>query len=504
MNKAVIFTHVPITEAEAAASNNPIGEKKIIDKVLPYFKAYIKCKNVGLVYVYVDVGTRMILKKLSYLNYNKNVIKFPLMQLESEVRTRNCLKIAVDRAVNSNHNMLDGTPRFVIIGLPHLLSLFNSLININPKLIQHLAGSRGDLTYDSPKFVEAVIRLVRGQHADLNRNPIFRFDLDVKVNEKGINELLKSAFKAMRDVQQLVHFFSGKYQTYKKRRDDVNDFAVRTHWLVDPKTMRLSPLGYQFMRDLGEIGATQLPTTDDHPVSSFMSAYMKKNHLVSANRDSLQVISGAGLFMTYAAIQQLPPFMDFDKATMWVDDHLKRRLHEATGRLDAASIEQNRNACFKQNRHPLPKGITNQDIEWAKNDYLFRLFRGCLVHSLIMKTDGTPGLMADAIRTIITNGLNTVHQLNLLTHGNLQKDLRSELKKTAIKVKTIWGSASYGSSLLSGWASALTLVKINKICSETLQDVMAYVELVCKWRSYVRAIELLEPRNAHWLFKKVK
>ena len=56
--KAVIFTHIPITWDEAETYGNAEAVLNRINKHVPSFKAYLKCKNIGLVYVYVDLGLR--------------------------------------------------------------------------------------------------------------------------------------------------------------------------------------------------------------------------------------------------------------------------------------------------------------------------------------------------------------------------------------------------------------------------------------------------------------
>ncbi len=81
--------------------------------------------------------------------------------------------------------------------------------------------------------------------------------------------------------------------------------------------------------------------------------------------------------MTKNAIEVLPPFMSFQNLTIWVDDHLKRRLHEALGQMSKKNLEHINDALFHQDRHPEGiKKIANQDIDGKKmlNDYFDRLF----------------------------------------------------------------------------------------------------------------------------------
>jgi hypothetical protein len=501
--KAVIFTHIAVKREQAEATSRAKGAFRLMERVKPYFKAYLKCRNVGLVYVYVDVGTRMTLRRLSDLDFETGHIRFSMTALESEVRTRNCFKMSTDLAI---HELLNDpsiefdrsqAPRFQFVGLPHLLSLFNALFLIDPGLILDLAGEQGQLTYDSPKFVEAVIRLVRGVHPIHSRYPIFRFDEDVEVNEQGITELLSAATLAMNTDLFPYDFFSGKYGRADGTPDPVNDYAVRVHWLVDRKSGRFSDKGYHFLRDLGEFGPTQLPTS--RPMSDHMRKFVQDRHRgKSANRESPQVISGAGLFMSRSAICMLPPFMNFNNATTWVDDHLKRRLHEAVGHLTEASLEQVPEACFLQNRHPQPVGIRDEDVEWARKEYFKRVLRGCLIHSLIMRPDGNPGLLSETVKEMLDRGLDKVSD-----EASLQSDLVVAVRATAESLLSIWGDADYGDSILSVWALGAKS-EMNVICEETVRDVLAYVRLVGHWPRYVNAIERLTPVQAYWLFRRVE
>jgi len=500
--KAVVFTHIAVKPEEAGATERAEGAFRLIDRAKPYFKAYLKCRNVGLVYAYVDVCTRMILKELSALDFEGR-INFSMMDLESEVRTRNCLKMASDQAL---HELLNDpgiefdqsqAPRFQFVGLPHLLSLFSALFRIDPSLIRDLAGEHRELTYDSPKFVEAVIRLVRGAHAIHGRYPIFRFDEDVEVNEQGITELLSAATLAMHTNLFPYDFFSGRYGRADGTSDPANDYAVRAHWLIHRASGGLSDKGYRFLRDLGELGATQLPT------SAQMSDHMQKfvqdrRHGKSSNRKSPQVISGAGLYMSRSAIRVLPPFMNFNNATTWVDDHLKRRLHEAVGHLTESSLEQISAARFLQNRHPAPVGVRDEDIEWARTHYFKRVLRGCLIHSLVVRPDGSSGPLSEAITRMLDRGAS-----GLDDEDALKSVLVAAVRATANDVLSIWKNADYGNSILSEWAVGAES-RMDSVCNETVRDVLAYTRLVGHWPRYVNAIEKLTPVQAHWLFRRVE
>ena len=494
LNKAVIFTHIPIPMDEY----HNYGAKeasKLINRIKPYIKAHLKCKNIGLVYYYVDTGIRLTLQ---HLKEKSKTLQFSIEELEFEQNTRNCLKLAVDYAVKElieessiPFKRMDA-PGFLFIGLPHLLTLIHSLFKINPELIKDLAGPDSRFTYDSPKFIEAVIRLVRGAHAAHNNFPVFRIDEDVEVNEKSIKLLIENAVKAEFDPIRTYSFFSGGYGV-KKKFDPVNDYAVRIHWLIDRESQELNKKAETFIRDIGEIGATQ---THEYDNSEFMKKFINSNYNgISANRKSQQVISGAGLYMSRKAIATLPPFMKFGTLVTWIDDHLKRRLHETLGHLTEEDLEHINDAIFKQDRHP--NGITDKDINWARDVYFERLFCGCIMHSLITTPDSDKGELSILIEEILTKGKTSANS------KEIKEKLHKKANETANIILNIWKSADYNNKSIKKWALKMESNMSNCI-DKLVKDAFAYIQLVADWNKYVSAIEQLTPIHAYWLFKSVE
>jgi hypothetical protein len=129
-------------------------------------------------------------------------------------------------------------------------------------------------------------------------------------------------------------WFSGCYSG-NMPDDPVNNHAVRQHWLIDPKTwddpkkFALLPNADRFLRDVGELGATQVEL--NRPMSTACQALVQNRNGILHSRNTQQVISGAGLVISVPAIRRLPPFMNAKDLVVWVDDHLKRKLHEAIG-----------------------------------------------------------------------------------------------------------------------------------------------------------------------------
>jgi hypothetical protein len=100
--KAVVFSHFHHKIAEynqllATEDKQQLGaeqENLIITSVLPYYKAYLKCENIGLVYVYVDAGVRQI---LDHLFKGSKKINLDINEIAFEQTVRNILKMAVEQ-----------------------------------------------------------------------------------------------------------------------------------------------------------------------------------------------------------------------------------------------------------------------------------------------------------------------------------------------------------------------------------------------------------------------
>ena len=509
--KAVVFCHFhhksAVYDRQKRQQLTAQGKREIIDSVSSYYKAFLKCRNISLVYVYVDTGIRQI---LDHLFQGGGKINIDINELAFEHTVRNILKLAVDDARSELEADSDfdpaAAPKFQFIGLPHLATLIASLYRRKRDLVKNLAG-RGGFTYDAPKFVEAVIRLTRGKDLALGGDPILRFDQDVQVNQEGVEALLNKIRKA---VVRGYHysFFSGGYGS-SGESDPVNDYAVRCHWLADvtkqqnEPPFRLIPNGEHFLRDIGEFGATSIPNFLGTSPSVAMKDYIVRQGGRRANRDSKQVISGAGLYMSYSAINRLPPFMNFENNIVWVDDYLKRRLHEVIGDLATTDLESVQESLFHQDRYP--DGIEPKDIQWAESIYFYRLISGCIMHALIVERTGEPGPLA----TFVADFLDNRQLKKNREFAKLSVDFMKVAKITALELLEIWASADYGNDILQKWAQK-NRAKLKQGTGElaewinsTVGDAVNYCKLVENWQDYVIAINDLADHDAYWLFRPV-
>ena len=61
VSRAIVFTHIGVPLDKARDIE---GAKDLVDEIVPYFRAYLRCRNIGLVYVYIDAGIRMAVEEV--------------------------------------------------------------------------------------------------------------------------------------------------------------------------------------------------------------------------------------------------------------------------------------------------------------------------------------------------------------------------------------------------------------------------------------------------------
>lgn len=489
--KAIVFTHFNPSDDQLADAN---AIRAYINTIIPTFKAYLLCDNLGLVYVYVSRGIEMFVRGITE-EKNPDANDLMVAQQRATAVIETALWEAIWQIQDADPKKQIDRSKFIFVGVSDLSILVDHLLKINKRLLTLFAGG-GKFTYDSPKFIEAVIRIVRGTDIVLCRHPIIRIDADVMVDSNSVGELL-TQFSAMARTHKTFWFFSGGYAG-AYANDYVNKYAVRAHWLVEwnatTRQYEMPPNGIRFLRDLGEIGATQL----DQSVACSPECATFLGARGSANRPVPQVISGAGLVMSLRAILRLPPFMNAKNLTVWIDDHLKRRLHEAIGDIASIDVERLPNANFLQNRHLEP--IDQEDLDFARDKYFERLLRGCLVHRAIVGSDGTVGPLARLLKDAIGKGKTG---LTKDENANFAQELFVAVNTRLDDVLGIWSAANYGTDLLRTWAIGLSQAKNKKddIVNTTVEDMVSYAELFFDWHFFTEAILRLHEWDAPWLFR---
>ncbi|MGE0083074.1 MAG: hypothetical protein AB7S75_01500 [Desulfococcaceae bacterium] len=456
--------------------------------------------TIASVYIFVDISTYSIVKenkgKLSESEVkealrNEREIIAGLEKIEQQAR-----KNVDNTLINPNFStqyMIGNYPKFIYIGINHLSVLLNELESIEPELIQFVGSRAGtNFTYDTPKFVESIIRIARNNiKIPCTEEVILRIDEDVTVYYDGIKTLLN---RYSQFTKKPFHYFSGTYGKYNSGNptDDhpKNNYAVRVHFFVNPNTQNSAPALSTFLSDLAELGATQENFQKNHS-ENLQYLVIKGKHKKNETRRFSEIISGAGLIASPLVIRYLPPFMCFDMPVTWIDDHLKRRLLEVIEFISRNDIESVQDAKFTKNRHTQP--ITEKDILGAPG-YLKILLSGCMFHSLITDDNERPTEYSDKIKEIIRK-----KKLSFNNIPNFKGKIKEILATKYEKVIECWTSDEYKDSpapnldVFYKWAKTEKEKKENKwkLVDGLTEDAMRYLELMSRWDIFVSAIDRL-------------
>jgi hypothetical protein len=501
MSRAAVFTHLD----ERNRLEDPNEFERFYRRRGAFFQSCLRCRNVDIVFLYSSSGIEQYLAALEESGTDVDVL-VPMTMLEKEQRIYNALQVAVDRAIadvrrqDPSWSRADG-PEFVFIGVRELACHMNRLLRMNGDLLKNFAYC-GKYTYDSPKYVEAILRI--GRAREFPNETIIRVDADVLVNEKAVDVLLKQAAACRAERDKKYWWFSGCYFG-NFEPDPINDHAVRQHWLITLKSRREGKGDYQlikggehFLADIAEVGATQYGLLDEKNPSSPVSRAARtliKQRGRSKRRASAQVISGAGLVASYGAIHRLPPFMNAKAMVVWIDDHLKRLLHEAIGDILPDAPERLAGAAMRQDR--FPDGIPEPFLKTAPA-YFERLMLGCLMEATIQTPEGAPGPLAVWVRRAVTA---TLKELSPNDEQQLRSELSTEATKRYQEVIELWKTANYGNDILATWAAKPTG---GDLCRDAVEIGVAYVHLCLAWPDHVTAIEDLSAYEAYWLFTTAK
>jgi hypothetical protein len=172
--------------------------------------------------------------------------------------------------------------------------------------------------------------------------------------------------------------------------------------------------------------------------------------------------------MSFPAIASLPPFANSGSSVVWIDDAIKRALHEAMGHCPPGVGQRCVSAHFVQNRYA--QALSAADLEWHRTEYLRRLARGAVLHSLMPLT-------AQYIQAYQTDG-----------YFPTQKEIFHELRAPALErlrhMHALWTKAVYQGSPVEQFALA-HLHEETKLVDEVIETVWEYFSLVRIWDSLV-------------------
>ncbi|MFH2057143.1 MAG: hypothetical protein ABIJ61_14390, partial [bacterium] len=221
------------------------------------------------------------------------------------------------------------------------------------KFRTYFVGPAKGIRYDTPKIVEAILRLrLLGNGVPvlrLDHDVIFRFGGRVRaIGDLGLFKAVACALRAyhLRLAKPTVStfLFSASYNSRELKDEYEMDrfeawsraFATRVYpaIIADPAEIsRISSLDEK--QDWDSYVASHL---DEELAKKFYGLKSDLSTLEVEGTDGLTsigahplfaVISGALLCLSEGAILDLPPFSNFRNNVMWIDDHLKYSLHRA-------------------------------------------------------------------------------------------------------------------------------------------------------------------------------
>lgn len=244
-------------------------------------------------------------------------------------------------------------PRLRFITALDLHRVFGRVTTIGGFLQTWMVGDTEGIRYDSPKIVEAIVRLrLLGSGI-----PVFRVDHDVlfRGDENRHKKNLEfsstigsclTAYQLRRDSPSLSSFiFSASYD-HEALQD--GDSAADFHaWgrAFATRVFPALPVDKNLIdRTLSSIraGEPEADSWDRYAAESFNPSLARRFFGFEGNdfknsQDSgvatigahprASVISGAMLYLSDGAILDLPPFSNFRLNVSWIDDHLKYCLH---------------------------------------------------------------------------------------------------------------------------------------------------------------------------------
>ncbi|MBI1924674.1 hypothetical protein HYR99_10520 [Candidatus Poribacteria bacterium] len=220
---------------------------------------------------------------------------------------------------------------------------------------------------------------------------------------------------------------------------------------------------------------------------------------------------------------------------IWIDDNIKRKLHEGIGDIRPPDVIVVQQAGFAPDRYP--NGFTLKDVRWLYKEYLPRLVLGCLTHRLMCEPSQVPpaGPYAKSFAE------------HMLTRRKPTVRDRREWARAAIDridlMKEIWSGPPFNSNpagyLLADFATdeldinrggcqdiidavvRKPTANIDQLCknnslpvghnagayiAQVVADLQKYIELMELWPYIIRTIDFVRrdpPTVLQWLVKDV-
>jgi len=363
----------------------------------------------GLLVLFYAPGFAECLDGIAEGKDEETLLEIPRLRFASAVQTYLKQLLEKDRVF---------APRLRFVTPLDLQKIFGRMKDwkMTDQLRSWFVGSREGGKYDSPKTVEAIVRLrLLGSGI-----PVFRLDHDVlfrgednwdKKNlefSSTIGTCLK-AYEKRRDSSNLSSFiFSASYdhQSLRNHNPLAKKDEIFSKWsrAFATRVFPALPVRRDLIARLKSKKAKSKYTWQDYAVESFSQSLAHKffgldeNHKVSTKdgigrigaHPTAAVISGAMLYLSDGAILDLPPFSNFRLNVSWIDDHLKYCLHRELRHLS----RRNSKAYATETRYDPLLGHARLDeviVQKARDDvrndlpeYLFNEYLPTLLWGTVM------------------------------------------------------------------------------------------------------------------------
>lgn len=437
-------------------------------------------ENEGLLVLFVDTGLPDLLRMIHPIKRDlpRPEAKEEKQRLKDDLRGRS-------QGLQSGENLgreleRELGPDVRVLTALDLVDVFGEMSAVED-LKKFLTGMKSEMRYDTPKFIESIVRL----RMIGSRVPVLRLDRDVLIPPPGEQFNLQGLAAAILQIhagvnahhentQVLATILSANYETPANDNDGVmawnRGYATR---ILPSLLVPSDDDAKKYIETPGLVGNWETELQQHFSLELTKRFYA---HLWEWGAPTTAVISGALLYMNDAVVLNVPPFSNFSQMVMWIDDHLRYVLHREMGDFCRRTETEYRTdkplhvhySNVKIAKHRLAEGFLHYTIKTYLPSLLWgSFFDFWLCPSELLKIrqeavtaygqkklkqwfkerrDGNPGILARAVREARAGCLPD------------EGWLREELKKAAdarLKVlRRVWGELRHDNgrhSLASAW-----------------------------------------------------
>ena len=536
--------------------------------------------NDGLHIRIFDAGGEMVVDKTEVVLSSG----LALTELKTTVRalkTKACTNEETEQIVKGARFVAGYTiPRVRLVTAKDLYPIVNNLRGDKlgheaTRLRRFLVSEDEGVRYDTAKVVEALIRI---RHVG-SGIPVIRIDWDALLNQETLEKDLQASLLSIRQrceqfanepliqSSMLSCGYSGPDSDLTINQWKLSDyntaFATRVFPALIPTDEAISWLNRDVTEDRdgnkidGELAEADIESLGRPDIGFFDAQVVKKYYgLDSGTTRSWEgiarvgahpnesVISGALLALSDGAILDLPPFSNFRRNVMWIDDHLKYLLHQALGhfrrmeldiegepfkpRVEGGQVFKDRVLAGQGNLRPYTLGNYIPTVFWGtildawiqdstaiKPPVVEKLttesgpFAESLAHAL--RRSSFPQEEQEALREELLaaawqradevhqewralrsgSGEDAIKSFAALWATGDRKGITRALGKLADRYKRKkdwigWGMVKKGSKSISGLDDLSP--EVEKGIRILVDDVITYIEWALEWPSFVRSV----------------